>query len=582
MKNLTAIILLLLLFVSVASAQTTVKIGNSIQKEAAAEIDNRELYDEFPKSATTIIDRGFYDAFPEAVVTKNTAVMAWKSGARHEAPGNLMIAFSPDGVTWSKPTAIKIDGKVLPDGESITIGAGKNGRLVILFTKGDDNFAQIHSAYNDNLDENFTSGNSVDYPKAPSGKQLVRGAPHGHIKKLPSGRLLACAFAYNVIIIPDQNPVTRGEPAKAYFMKSDDDGATWSNYTTIIDGIIGSSWNEFFTSHGWATEASFELVNDAATDAATKLLIVVRSDDQAHLWWQLYSPDGGKTLINISNQLKAPAFGSFNIGTTLASPVALHRRGKDMYAFFGHRDGTGKNFEIRYFKADAEFIYDKPGQIDLKATELYAPINWGKMYVIYRGLAVQRAAANDFGYPAPFTSPNGQLKVGLYDTSLKSFTTRDEKLTRILSIPVEGQNYLELQGTEMQSISNNTETPVDFTRVWLDTESVYDRISKKIILPHDGKYKFTAKIQFEKPKKSGTATVQIVAVERNNLTVIAEKTINLSLTNPKLNKIGLSATKICKAGQEIKVLVTQNTGAKLDLLNTAKSGVSLTMIEVYD
>ena len=580
MKNLTAIILLLLLFVSITAAQKS--LGNEFPAQETTELDQRELYDEFPKSVTTIIDRGYYDAFPEAVVVKNTAVMAWKSGARHEAPGNLMISFSADGVNWSKPKAIKIDGKTLPDGESITIGAAKNGRLVILFTKGEDNFTQIHSAYNNDLDENFTSGNSVDYPKAPTGKQLVRGAPHGHIKKLPSGRLLACAFAYSIIIVPDKNPITEGEPSKAYFMKSDDDGVTWSNYTTIVDGIIGEPLSKFFTTHDWATEASFELVNDAAADAETKLLIVARSDGHAALWWQLYSPDGGATIINISDRLKAPAFGSFNIGATLASPVALHRRGKDMYAFFGHRDGPGKNYEIRYFKADAEFIYDKPGQVDLKATELYAPINWGKMYVIYRGSAVQRAAPNDFGYPAPFTLPNGHLRIGLYDTSLKSFTTNDEKLTRILSVPVEGQNYLELQGTEKQSVSNNTETPVDFTRVWLDTESVYDRINKKIVLPRDGRYKFTTKIQFEKAKKPGTATVQIVAVEPGKSTVIAEKTINPSLTDPKLNKISLSATKNCKTGQEIKVLVTQNTGAKLDIINTAKSGVSLKMIEIYD
>jgi hypothetical protein len=545
--------LILLLFCSVlCESQIRVRVGSAAEVSTASDT----IAKIGPQRAITQADNGDYAQSPLAFQTEDGwAYVCTNESNQHTTTGPIKLRRTKDGANWSEPWTVTIAG-------FDTLGVpsfGTNGnRIFISFQRVFASvpfYNEIFFAHSDDGGQAWTLDDSVGLHQAQ-----VEIFAFGKIAPVRVGRDTIYATGYSN---------WSQDTSASFFYASYDNGASWQFGNYIMRGLIAGS----FPTGGSINETDWIVVEEGATVATTKLLALVRSEKYYGFHYQLYSLDGGATWTNVGVTLGMWFSEENATSGPNTFPVSIISRDEMLYVVYGYRgnNATGLNSSLRVIKGIALDCYDDPTQ-------------WSKAYKIYSPTAPIKSFQNDFGYPVPFII-NNQLYTTLYDisTKFKSGAGLTQIDTRIITIPLESNNWLEIYDTTTTvAIPTATETTVPTPIVRLDSELAYNVDSTKIYFPYDGWYTVSARVTFE-ASASGTyrrATLYMVDYgdesgptpsPMDGKYMITQRSIAPS-ANAEFNRIELFGQIYAYAGMELRLTVQHDVGSDLELNNSEQNG----------
>jgi hypothetical protein len=399
-------------------------------------------------SSNVVYDTSKYVGFPNVVERGGVLYTSYYTSNGHVSLSPVVYKKSTDGGrSWSSEIQISATTH-----EALAMGVTSTGRLIYLTAKGANNVLYIHR----------TGENNETWTVTTQTKPLATNdaVVYGHIKQLPSGRLLCPYYKY-----------TSGSE-KAGFITSTDEGATWTYWYDVATNL---------------NEMGFEVL-DGTTDSDTRLITIARDATNYNAKNRQYNSDDGGvtwTLLGDVPVNGTPAYGY---------PADIYKDGDKLYVLFGTRIGT---MSLQLFKTTFA-IYDS-----LAA--------YGKPYYFYEAEANLKGAYNDFGYPAMFKN-RGEIYCVLYDQFALEPPRILSEAARLLTVQLTGVGYGEFSRSGANSYNSIPYTKVALSvradRVY-DTEHFWEEdlgVSglHKIVIPEDGFYNIYAEITFDTTVTTGT------------------------------------------------------------------------------
>lgn len=401
-------LLALILFSFAAQAQTIQinGVGISVMINAPGQASSIVINPLQWVDSMVMDDDGYYNGFPMvADAFGDTLVGVEKKASGHAPAGPLVLLKSVNkGHAWTKVN-IKVDGVEISSSNH-SFMRHSTGTLIISYRVS----GVIYFAYNDNLNENFTSSATTISPGA---NNVVAQSPVKMIE-MPSGNVL---FLYYQV-------GSGGNPAIGSIMESSNRGQTFSfksniySHNSAVSNPTLGDWR--------GNETSAAITHNTGVDATCKMIALVRaevadiggtypmffySSDGGTTWTTdavnrdpgSYVDDNGVTISNTNPGFSRQLLYAF-IGTN--SPFDIIKNGDSIYVVNGERNRTGGNkYALKYITASPD------GAFQNKWSNWVRPRQVGPYYN-----AVTIGASVDCGYPVVFKA-NNTLYVAQYDVS---------------------------------------------------------------------------------------------------------------------------------------------------------------------
>lgn len=505
------------------------------------------------QSSSVVYNSGSYNAFNSIAWDRSnpdTIVNTWKNSGNHAADGYIMWNYTTDGfASFTTADTLRVDGSNL-SASVIMVGKGNGGRWVYSYGVNGD-YDTIYFAKSDAISNEVTSAGIIR--AATSGVGYDWLFPFGKTIKMNG----------DTLYMPGYGLRTGQTQTEAVYFKTYDNGNTWSFGGVIVaNATFGSST---------PSETDWEIYEQGATVATTKIVAIVRDDFYKARHLQMISTDGGATWTNLFLTQGDFAFHDVNSGAIVAEswPCMILKEGQYLYAVHGIRNTLANGgFSFRVFKTK------DPTSINTWEGGVTTP----KFSTSYRALGFYKNDPIDWGYGWPYITPNKRLRTIFYDVAAK-WTTNGSvpENVEIKTISLLGNNTYEAYNDADQSISTGTETTVLFPDPWLDSENFYNSDSTKIFIPSDGYYEINAFVQIDTSALGTYRKFQLKALDGAiyggagtsiYATYLLDKAIIQPSTNSEFNYVHLKSGKELKAGMWVVVTVTQDAGISLNIKNT--------------
>lgn len=511
----------------------------------------------------TIADTNQYAQLQIAFTTDDGwTYVGYCESSAHITAGPTMLTRTRDGSTWDTPWEVVVPGAAFIKGVP-TFGVSGN-RIIFTFQEvvaEIPTYQTIFFAYSDDGGQTWTLADSVGLAGAKTEVFC-----YGNVKRIKTN-----ADGNHVLVAPAYANWSV-DPSQAYFYISHDNGLTWAIGTTIKQGIAADVFPG-----GAINETWIEVIEEGATLATTKLLALVRSEKYYTFHYQLYSNDGGATWVDLGVTLgkwfteanALDSLGGPDVGAN-TYPVAMIRRGEWIYVVYGHRGIHGLDagdLQVRVIKGKALEVYNNPD-------------NWSLPEKHYFAVAGVKSFANDFGYCHPFLIA-GQLFTTLYDNSVKyhlsgSGTTTTK--TRIITIPLEGNNYFEGYAVDDQAIPHDAETTVVIPATRYDSERALNETTDKVEIQEDGWYIIHGRLLLQASAAGTYREAKLLMIDpgdEDGLTpsamagkyLIAKAAIPPSAVS-RLCRIELSGQQWLYKGSVLRLTIRQDSGGSLNVVNS--------------
>lgn len=457
-----------------------------------------------------------YTAFPIPVTKKDTIFYFYKASATHAGEGRLMVSRSVDGNhTIDSTWQLNIDGSA-DSCLNLSAGASGTGRLLVQWRSSKGGGLNILTGYSDDGARTWTQTTTYASNTTPD--------PFGRIQSTSSDTILA-------------NYYTIGASDTAYWLGSADNGATWSFYDTAAVG--SNNYNE----------TDFVYLGN-------RRIITVSRTENLNRPSQFYSTDNGHT------QIRAGGLNSILFDSQL-SPLYIIKWNNYLWLVGCTRDGDFSNW---FYSSGLE------SQVFTDTSK------WSSISEYYHPLSDDGGALVDEGYNTPFIFA-GKLITAGYDVSpLQSNTS--SRTTRIFTVPIVANgDFVKAYNNSNQSISDATATLVQFIKVDLNDNLIYNTDSNCVIINRDGWYQIKANVTFD-TSASGTYRQMYVylssadwdaAITTKQPQIISQSTISGNTSNFDFNRIEVNTPYYLRANEKIKIYVKQDSGGSLNIVNTDRN-----------
>jgi hypothetical protein len=398
------LIFILFLFSSVQAQQKiTLTIGKPLPISGL--VDNTIIY-------TSPTDAKGYPAFASAPspLSDGSLVTGFKKSADHASQGDFAIVKSTNGGLTSSLHYVRTASGIVQTSMGTFYRDAVSGYLYALTvdanTSGNspnflkvDTYRILESSFIADPDANWTQTTTVNFNGYASG--MVISDLWGAVLKMPSGK----------IRVPISLRNTSTTRHIALFIESTDDGATWTIGSTPILDITATGT---FPSTQFS-EVNPVIVENGATDATTKIVVLIRNESYA-LWTHVKSSDGGTTWTQDNTYNFGYYFSDIspiselNYGSPQHIPVCSILHDGTMYSVIGYRgtsSGTNKDVIAVMSMSVSEFFNNPQPKTTVTVTALKSGTQ------IYNN--VLNGDQIHFGYPELFHWTDGSLWLVYYD-----------------------------------------------------------------------------------------------------------------------------------------------------------------------
>ncbi len=502
------------------------------------------------QAAINVVDSGNYITSTVICQDQDWIYMFYNLAASHTSTGKLYMQKSKDGTYWGVPVQPVIGGSVVNNVGLISVNIGNNGRLILRYQTNNE-YDSIYTTVSDDQGDSWSDRSELGL----RGTQLEI-APYGNLVQMVGDTIYSPMYANFSV-----------DTAQSYYDISYDNGETWATYKVIMKGLAAG----IFPTGGSINETWLQKVRQGATVATTSLMALIRSEKYFGYHYQWWTDDGGANWNSIAVDDGA-WFSEYNATSgTNTFPVSsqiVYDSIIQVYIGFRGNGLTGLNSGLRVIEGPLGAYKD--------------PTLWGKPRTIYSPTAPIKQFQNDFGYAYGF-KVNEAPRVGVYDISVQdiSGSSLSATKTRGFTMPVDGNNFLEMYDTTAQSIATATETRV-LTRITrLDSELFYNSDSTKIYFKYDGWYNISARVTFDASASGTYRTATLYMIDQGDATgpsqsamagkyMITQQSIAPS-TNAIFNRIELSGQIYAYANTELRLTVQHDVGSNLSILNSVQN-----------
>jgi hypothetical protein len=513
-----------------------------------------------PQRSQVVVDIQ-YSQSPIVFQSDNWIYQTYNIAPTHTVFGLNYIKRSADNISWTDAEVITVPGFDSICGLTFgTVGE----RILMSFHRlwpvyserelhGSADYSKVLFAVSDDLGSTWVLKDSIDATGLPAG--YYNFFCYGDIENVKGNTSIMPYYAWSVT----------GDTTYAFCFGTTDAGENWAFKSEILSGRFSFT----FPNASRVNETWIEKVTEGSTAANTTLMAFTRTEKYFGYHYETISTDGGATWVSLA-VTDGVWFSEFNATSGPNTfPVSAYNDGTYINVVYGYRgnSATGVASNVRLIKIPLA-TYDDPTTYT-KPRILYSSLNF-------------KAQHQDFGYNYEYEA-NGQWFTTFYDISPqhKSGASINSVRARIVTIPLDGNNYLDISNDADQTITTATETTVQTPDVRLDSEGSYNTDSTKIYFPYDGWYTINARVTFD-ANASGTyrrATLWMIdhgdeygtaPTSMGGKYMITQKSITPS-ANAEFNRIELSGQIYAYAGMELRLTVQHDVGSNLNILNSVQN-----------